>query len=191
GLSEDERYVLFLKSKSKTDADIFLYEVDRAEMKCLTQHEGDVLNCAPVLDRDAKALYYVTNKDSDFRYLQRLDLSSGATQCVERAPGDVLWTRFSLDYRRRITFAKDTSTTLRTMSIHDLVTNSVYTPAGFSEQSITSALVSKSGRRLAFHASGDRFPGDLYVYDFETQSVKQLTDSLNPEVNRDDLVESE
>ena len=191
GLSEDERYVLFLKSRSKTDADIFLYDVNHAELKCLTAHEGEVLNCAPVFDRDAKAVYYVTNKDSDFRYLQRIDLKSGLTQIVERREGDILWTTFSPDYRRRITFASDRSSTRRTMSIHDLQTNAVSTLPQFSEQSITSALVSRSGRRLAFYASGDRFPGDLHVYDFESQLVKRLTESLSPEVNRDDLVESE
>src|SRR6185295_16986686 len=93
GLSGDEQYVLFLKSRSKTDADIFLYDVSTGGMKCLTPHEGDVLNCAPVFDRHSKAIYYVTNKDNDFRYLQRLDLTTGETDCVERAEGDLLWTQ--------------------------------------------------------------------------------------------------
>ena len=191
GMSADERYVLFLRSKNKTHADICLYDVNHAEMKWLTPHEADVLNCAPVFDRDAGAIYYVTNKDSDFRHLRRLDLTSGQSEIVETARGDVLWTIFSPDYRRRITFANDSSTTHRRMNIHDLETNSVSTLAGFSQLSITSALVSKSGRRLAFYASGDRAPGDLYVYDFETELLKQLTDSLNPAVDREDLVESE
>ena len=190
GLSPDERYVLFLKSKSKTDADIFLYDIANAEMKCLTPHKGDVLNCAPVFDRDAKAIYYVTNKDRDFRYLQRLDLTNGETECVERAQGDVLWTLFSPDYRRRITFANDSSTTLRTMNIHDLETGSVCNLPGFT-QNINSALFSRSGQRLTFYASGDRSPGDLYVYDFDTELITRLTESLNPEIDREDLVESE
>ncbi len=191
GLSRDERYVLFLKSRSKTDADIYLYNIANAEMKCLTPHSGDVLNCAPVFDRDAKAIYYVTNKDNDFRYLQRLDLTSGETECVERAAGDVLWTLFSSDYRRRITFANDSSTTLRTMTIHDLETGRICKLPGFTQQNINSALSSRSGRRLAFYASGDRSPGDLYVYDFDTGSMTRLTESLNPEIDREDLVESE
>lgn len=191
GLSGDERYVLFLKSRSKSDADIFLYDVNTAEMRSLTPHEAGVLNCAPVFDRHSKAIYYVTTKDSEFRYLQRLDLASGATECVERAESDVLWTLFSHDYSRRITFWNHRSTTLRVMNIHDLKRGSVSTLPGFTQLNIDSALFSPSGRRLAFYASGDRFPGDLYIYDFETELVKRLTDSLNPEVDRKDLVESE
>jgi len=191
GLSGDERYVLFLKSRSKSDADIFLYDVSTGEMKCLTPHGGEILNCAPVFDRDSKAIYYVTTEDSDFRYVQRLDVASGATECVERAQGDVLWTLFSPDYRRRITFWNDISTTFRAMNIHDLKTGLVSTLPGFTQQNIDSALFSPSGRRLAFYASGDRFPCDLYVCDFETASITRLTESLTPRVDREHLVESE
>jgi dipeptidyl aminopeptidase/acylaminoacyl peptidase len=191
GFSADEKYVLFLKSGSKTDADIFLYDIKNTEMKCLTAHEKDVLNCAPVFDREAKAIYYVTNRGSNFRYLQRLDLVSGESQCVEKANGDIAWTSFSSDYRRRITFWDDSSSTFRMMNIHDLKTGAVVTLPGFSEQSISSAATSRSGRRLAFYAHGDRSPANLYVYDFETEVITQLTESLNPEINREDLVESE
>lgn len=191
GMSANEKYVLFLKSKSRTDADIFLYDIRTAEMKCLTTHEGEVVNCGPVFDRNANAIYYITNKDSDFRYVQRLDLASGETQRVERAEGDVAWTLFSPDYRRRITFWDDSTSTLRAMKIHDVETGSVFTVPGFAQQSITAAQISKSGRRLAFYAHGDRSPANLYVYDFETELITQLTEGLNPEINREDLVESE
>ena len=191
GMSEDENYVVFLKSSArKTDSDIFLYDVSKAEMKCLTSHEGEVVNCAPVFNQQADAIYYITDKDSDFRYVQRLNLASGETHCVEGADSDVAWTFFSPDYRRRITFWNDAST-LRRMKIQDEETGDVFTLPGFSQRSITSALFSKSGRRLAFYVDGDRSPSNLYVYDFETKSITQLTEGLNPDIDPEDLVESE
>jgi dipeptidyl aminopeptidase/acylaminoacyl peptidase len=189
-MSRDERYALFLKTARKTDSDIFLFDVNRAEMKCLTPHEGDVLNCSPVFDREARAIYYITDKDSDLRYVQRLDLTTGQIECVERANGDVLATRFSPDYRRRIIFWNDGATTLWRMHIHD-ETSSPFIVPGFSQHSITSAVVSRSGRYLAFYADGDRSPANIYLYNFETKSTTQLTESLNPEIDREDLVESE
>jgi dipeptidyl aminopeptidase/acylaminoacyl peptidase len=191
GLSGDEKYVLFIKAESRTSADIFLYDIGTGEMKCITPGEDHVLNCAPVFDRDDRTIYYVTNKDSDFRYLQRLNLTTGETQCVERANGDVAWAIFSPDFRRRITFWDDCTSTLRAMKIHDLETGVTSTLPGFSQHSITSAVISKSGRRLAFYAHGDRSPGNIYVYDFETEQITQVTESLNPAIDRDDLVESE
>ena len=190
-ISGDEKYVLFAKSARKSDVDIFLYDVSRGEMKCLTPHEGDVVNCLPVFNHDASAIYYITDKDSDLRYVQRLDLTNGESQCVERTGGDVAWTAFSPDYGRRITFWNDSSSTLSRMSIHDEKTGAVFTLPGFSQQSINSALFSGSGRRLAFYVNSDRSPGNIYLYDFETKLTTQLTENLNPEIDPEDLVESE
>jgi dipeptidyl aminopeptidase/acylaminoacyl peptidase len=189
-ISADERYVLFVKSARKGDSDIFLYEVANSEMKCLTRHEGDALNCLPVFTREGTAIYFITDKDSDFRYVQRLDLVSGETSCVERGNTDVIATYFSFDYRWRMTFYNDVTTTRR-LKIHDEASGAVFTLPGFTEQSITAAVISKSGRRLAFHVEGDRSPGNLYLYDLEQRSVTQLTESLNPEIDPEDLVESE
>jgi dipeptidyl aminopeptidase/acylaminoacyl peptidase len=190
-ISADERYVLFVKSARKGDSDIFLYEVANSEMKCLTRHEGDALNCLPVFTREGTAIYFITDKDSDFRYVQRLDLVSGETSCVERGNTDVMATYFSFDYRWRMTFYNDVTTTTRRLKIHDEASGAVFTLPGFTEQSITAAVISKSGRRLAFHVEGDRSPGNLYLYDLEQRSVTQLTESLNPEIDPEDLVESE
>jgi dipeptidyl aminopeptidase/acylaminoacyl peptidase len=190
-ITGDEKYVLFAKSERKSDSDIFLYEVSSSEMKCLTPHAGDMLNCLPVFDRDCKGIYYITDEGSEFRYVRWLDLVTGQTRCVEKANGDIAWTVFSSDFRRRITFWNDVSTTLRVMNVHDETTGSVFTLPGFSQQSITSAVMSRSGRRLAFYVNGDRSPGNIYLYDFERESVSQLTESLNPEIDSEDLVESE
>lgn len=190
-ISADEKFVLFTKPGQGADSDIFLYDVSKAEMKCLTAHEGTVLNCLAVFNRDATAIYYVTNKDSNFRYLQRLDLATGESKCIEKVNGDVGWTFFSPDGWRRFTLWDNHHTLHRVMNIHDPKTTTGFTLPGFSDQSITSAVVSPSGRRLAFYADGDRSPTNLYVHDFETGLTTQLTESLNPEVEHEDLVESQ
>jgi len=189
-ISADERYVLFVRSARKGDSDIFLYDIADSEMKCLTPHEGDALNCLPVFTREGTAIYYITDQDSDFRYVQRLDLVSGEMRCIERENSDVIASYFSFDYRRRMTFYNDVATTRR-LKIHDEASGAVFTLPGFTGQSITSAVISKTGRLLAFYVEGDRSPGNLYLYDFEKRSVTQLTESLNPEVDPEDLVDSE
>lgn len=190
-ISEDEQKILFLKSARKSDSDIYLYDVQTSQMKCLTPHAVNVLNCLPVFNHEATAIYYVTDQDSDFRFVQRLVLATGETQDVERASGDVIATFFSPDYRRRVTFSNDIASTCRVMRIHDEAGGSVLAFPQFTQQSITSARFSKSGRHLAFYVEGDRSPGDIYLYDFQLRSVMQLTRSLDAEIDSDDLVESE
>jgi dipeptidyl aminopeptidase/acylaminoacyl peptidase len=191
GISADERLVLFVKSKSMSSANIFLYDLSRERMRPLIVDEGEVLNCLPVFDRDARALYYITDKASNFRYVTRRDLLTGESTCVEMADGDVGWTSFSPDYKKRITFLNHESNTRRTFRIHDQVTGVSFSLPVDTCDSITSALLSRSGRRLAFYLNGDRTPGNIHIHDFESGSTRALTTSLNPKIDREDLVESE
>ena len=57
------------------------------------------------------------------------------------------------------------------MKIHDEASGSTFTLPNFSQQSITWAVISKSGRKLAFYVDGDRSPGNMYLYDFEERSI--------------------
>jgi len=43
---------------------------------------------------------------------------------------------------------------------------------------------------MTFYFNGSRSPSNLYVYDFATKQVRKLTESLNPEIDPADLVES-
>jgi dipeptidyl aminopeptidase/acylaminoacyl peptidase len=44
---------------------------------------------------------------------------------------------------------------------------------------------------MAFYFTGDRSPANLYVYNLAAGTTKQLTQSLNPEISADDLVDSQ
>jgi dipeptidyl aminopeptidase/acylaminoacyl peptidase len=44
---------------------------------------------------------------------------------------------------------------------------------------------------MTFHANGSRAPGNLYTYDFGAGQHRQLTDSMNPEIRQEDLVEAQ
>lgn len=190
-ISADERLALFIKNPSMSKADIFLYDLCANDMKQITRDEDDVLNCLPIFDRAARAIYYISDRGSNFRHVRRYDLSSGESVCVETANGDVGWIFFSSDYRRRITFINELSNTCRVMRIHDETTGETFELPGFAEENINSAAFSPSGKRLAFYVNGDRTPGDIYVHEFESGSTRKLTESLNPQIDREDLVTAE
>lgn len=190
-ISQDERFALFVKADSMSKANIFVYDLRAHELKPVTADVDQVFNCGPVFDCSAQAIYYISDKGSNFRHVRRFDLSSGVSNCVETDGGDIGWTFFSPDYRRRVTFINEQSSTRRVVRIHDEVTGEVFDLPGFPEESINSALFSPSGKRLAFYVSGDRMPGDIYVYDLELGSTTRLTESLNPEIARENLVTAE
>jgi len=55
---------------------------------------------------------------------------------------------------------------------------------------ITGVNISESEQRMAFYHDGSRSPANLFVYEFGQDKPQRLTDSLNPGIDPEDLVEA-
>jgi dipeptidyl aminopeptidase/acylaminoacyl peptidase len=51
--------------------------------------------------------------------------------------------------------------------------------------------MSRSEKRMAFYVNGDRSPNNLYVHALGTNAVTRLSNSMNPEIDAADLVDTE
>ncbi|HSL56034.1 MAG TPA: S9 family peptidase [Pyrinomonadaceae bacterium] len=189
-ISDDKKYIAFQKSGgSQADSDILLYNVATKEMKNITEHTGDVANNAETFDASSKYLYYLTDKDSEFKYVARYDLATGKSEVVEKAPWDVAYTYFSRNGKYRVTAINEDARTK--IKIYETATGKLVPLPQLPNADITGVNISPSEKRMAFYLNGDRSPSNLYVYDFVTKKATKLTDSLNPEINPADLVDSQ
>jgi dipeptidyl aminopeptidase/acylaminoacyl peptidase len=189
-MSDDKKYIAFQKNGGSTsDSDILLYNVASKEMKNITQHTGDVANGAETFDINSKYLYYLTDSGSEFRYLARYDLATGKSEVVEKAPWDVAYTYFSQNGKYRVMAINEDARTK--IKVYDTATGKLVSLPQLPNADITGVNISPSEKLMAFYVNGDRSPGNLYVYDFGSKKVTKLTDSLNPEINSADLVDSQ
>jgi Tol biopolymer transport system component len=189
-ISYDKKYIAFQKSGvSQADSDVYLYNVATKEMKNITQHTGEVANSPQTFDVDSKSLYYLSDSGSEYSYVARYDLSTGKTETVEKAPWDVSYTFFSRNGKYRVTAVNEDARTK--IKIYDQAGGKLVPLPQLPNGVITGVNISPSEKLMAFYLNGDRSPSNLYVYDFATKKAIKLTDSLNPEINADDLVESE
>ena len=189
-ISNDKKYIAFEKSGgSPADSDVYLYNTATKEMKNITAHTGDVANSAQTFDVQSKNLYYLSDAGSEFRYVARYDLATGKTEVVEKAPWDVFYTYFSRNGKYRITAINEDARTK--IKINDTATGKLIPLPQLPNADITGVNISPSEKLMAFYLNGDRSPSNLYVYDFATKKATKLTDSLNPEINADDLVDSQ
>jgi dipeptidyl aminopeptidase/acylaminoacyl peptidase len=189
-ISNDKNFIAFEKSGgSQADADVYLYNVATRELKNITAHTGDVGNNAQTFDIDSKNLYFLTNAGSEFRYVSRYNLATGKTEVVEKAPWDFSYTYFSRNGKYRVTAVnEDARTRIR---IYEQATGKLVDLPRLPNADITGVNISPSEKLMAFYLNGDRSPANLYVYDFATKKATKLTESLNPEINPADLVESQ
>lgn len=189
-ISNDKRFLAFGKPGNTTaDADVYLYNLERKEMKNITTHDGEVENEPEVFDVDSKYLYYLSNDGAEFKYIARYELSTGQREIVEKAPWDVSFTYFSRDGKYRVVAINEDARTR--MKIYETATRTLVDLPPLPDGDITGVDITESEEQMAFYHDGSRSPANLYVYDFATRKANKLTDSLNPEIDPADLVEAE
>jgi dipeptidyl aminopeptidase/acylaminoacyl peptidase len=189
-ISNDKKYIAFQKNGASTaDSDVFLYNTATKEMKNITAHTGDVANGAETFDVNSKYLYYLTDTGSEFRHVARYNLATGKSDVVEKTPWDVSYTYFSENGKYRVTAINEDARTK--IKIYETASGKLVSLPQLPNADITGVIISPSERLMAFYLNGDRSPSNLYVYDFVTKKATKLTDSLNPEINPADLVDSQ
>jgi len=189
-ISNDKRYLAFSKSGDSTiDSDIFLYDTQQKEMKKITPHTGEVSFNAQSFDPQSRHLYFTTDEGFEFAYLKRYELATGKSAAVEKTPWDIWGTYFSRNGKYRVTIINQDARTV--IKIYDAATGKLVPLPKLPGGDITGVTFAPSETRMAFYLNGDRSPSNLYVYDFATRKATKLTNSLNPEINANDLVEAE
>ena len=189
-ISNDKKFIAFEKSGgSQADSDVYLYNTATKELKNLTSHTGDVANAPQNFDPDSKHLYFLSDSGGEFRYVARYNLATGKTEVVEKAPWDVSYTYFSRNGKYRVTAVNEDARTK--IKIYEQATGKLVDLPKLPNADITGVNISPSEKLMAFYLNGDRSPSNLYVYDFATKKATKLTNSLNPEINTEDLVESQ
>ncbi|HEX3186216.1 MAG TPA: prolyl oligopeptidase family serine peptidase [Pyrinomonadaceae bacterium] len=189
-ISYDKKFIAFQKNGGSTaDSDVFLYNVATKEMKNITEHKGDVANNPQAFDVASKYLYYLTDAGSEYACVARYDLATGKSETVEKAPWDISYTYFSRNGKYRVTAINEDARTK--IKIYDQATGKTIDLPQLPDGVITGVTISPSEKLMAFYVNGDRSPNTLFVYNFETKQTMRVLDSLNPEINADDLVESQ
>ncbi|MBF5042158.1 S9 family peptidase [Aggregicoccus sp. 17bor-14] len=188
-VSMDGKWVALDKPNTTADSDIHLYNVDTKETKHLSPHKGVASYTVSSFDPESRALYFLTNDGSEFTRVQRYVLATGAKEDVEKADWDVMYTVFSKHGKYRITaINQDARTVIR---LYDAKTNQPIALPDLPEGDVTSVVVSPSEARMAFYASSDRSPSNLYVHDFASGKTTRLTDTLSKAIDPEDLVDAE
>lgn len=188
-ISRDKHYFAFSKTITEHNSDMYLYDRRSKELKHLTPHEGDINYSPQTFGPDSKNLYYLTDENSEFTYLKQYDIESGKTEIVEQTDWDIWYSYFSRNGKYRIVGINEDAKTV--IKVYETATGKPIRLPKLPGGNISSVNVSKSEKLMAFYFNGSRAPNNLYVYSFDTKKYTRLTDTMNPEIEPNDLVEAE
>jgi len=188
-ISRDGKWMALNKRNTTADSDVYLYNFETKEKKHITPHTDIASYDAESFDPESKKLYITSNAGGEFTTVRTYDLATGAFAEVEKASWDIMGTWFSRNGRYRLSTVNDDGSTV--LRIVDAKTGAPLPLPKVPGGEMRSAVFSESGNLLAFYINGDRSPNNLYVYDLKTKKLNKLTESLNKEINPDDLVEAQ
>lgn len=187
-ISNDRKFIAFKKPGETTaDSDVYLYNTETKEMKNVTPHTGNVGNDPQEFNVTSKYLYFLSNEDGEFLYIARYDVSNGKREVVEKTPWDVLFVSFSRNGKYRVVATNEDARTK--VRVYEEASGKPVELPPLPEGDISGIVVSDNETKMAFYHDGARSPANLYVYDFGTKDLARLTNSLNPEINPNDLVD--
>lgn len=188
-ISDDDRYLAMVKAITTNNSDMYLLDTQTGKTKLLSQHEGDASFTPQYFSHDGKKLFYLTNVGAEFDYLASYDIETGAIEKVEEAPWDIMYAELSRNGKYRVVAINNDART--EIKIYDEATGQPVVLKGIPEGDITNVNISDSEKLMSFYVSSSKSPSDLFVYNFETGEVKQLTQSMSKSIDPASLVAGE
>jgi dipeptidyl aminopeptidase/acylaminoacyl peptidase len=189
-LSNDDRYIALTKSNTTNDNDMYLLDTQSGKLKHLSKHEGNIQYNPQYFSLDGKKLYYLTNEGNEFTYLSSYDVETGTTKKEIEEPWDIAYAYQSRNGKFRVVAINNDARTQ--MKIYDQSNgNKLVELEGVPAGDITNVNISDSEKLMSFFVTSSKFPANLFVYNFETKEVKQLTNTMSKEIDQNDLIAGE
>ncbi|MFN7116551.1 MAG: alpha/beta fold hydrolase [Saprospiraceae bacterium] len=184
GISPDKKYMVLGKAITTNDNDLYLYDFQKKTMQKISQNQAahSLADFSP----DGKFMYYLTDDGSEFAHLVKYELATGKREKALEEKWDIAYAYFSQNGKYQVIGTNEDGKTV--VRIMNMETGDAVDFPDFGDVDITSVNISDREKLMTFYLGGSGTPSDLYVYNIESGESKQLTNSLNPEIDPEDLV---
>jgi len=185
-ISKNKRYFALTQSITTSNNEMFLFDRQTNERNHISLHEGDAQYSPQFFDLENKNLYFLTNEGSEFKYLVKYNLESGEKEKVWNTDWDVWYAYNSYNEKYRIIGVNEDAKTK--VYVYDLESGNEVSLPDFTDGSIKSVRISKSENLMLLTVGRSTSPNNMFLYNFSTKELTQVTNTLNPEINPEDLV---
>jgi len=184
-ISRDKRYIALVKSRTTSDADIFVHDRQSGTTKNITQHTGAINNSPADFSPDGTKLLFVSDSGREFASLRSYDLASGAKQTVYQQNWDIIGADYSKGGKYLTVYVNEDSR--YSAHVLDAATLAPVSLTGLPPGLVRGVGIAPNDSAYAFYSSDGSVPNELYVAAFGS-APRRLTNALNPAIRRQDLV---
>jgi dipeptidyl aminopeptidase/acylaminoacyl peptidase len=187
-ISASERWLALTKEITTDKNELYLYDRTAHTMKRISD-DGEAVWQPAAIEKNDSIFYYITNAGSEFAYLVRYNILTGKATKLYETNWDVEGMDLSENERyHTISINEDGKNKIL---LFDHATNKPVDFPEIKDGSVQRALISPSEKNMLLSVGSSRSPNNIYVYNFETKQLKQLTQNLNPAIDVNDMVSAE
>ena len=188
-ISHNEQYFLLTKAITTDKNDLYLFDNSTKKLKKISADTGLAIYNPQAFDLNDSSFYYTTNEGSEFTYLVKYNVGSGVKEKIFQAKWDVVYMYLSENGKFRVLGINEDGR--NKVLLYDHTTGNQLDFPEITTGTVQGVNISPSEKNMILFVSSDKSPVNLWLYNFETKKLTQLTKTLNPQINPDDLVQSE
>jgi dipeptidyl aminopeptidase/acylaminoacyl peptidase len=187
-ISYNEQYLLLTKTITTDANEMYLYDAASKQMKKIST-DAEAAYSPAAFELNDSAFYYTTNAGKEFAYLAKYNIASAQNEKVFETNWDVAYMYLSENSKYRVIGINEDGRN-KVLIFNHANGEQVKFPE-VPDGDVQGVNISMTEKNMILTVGSDKSPNNLWWYNFETQKLKQLTNTLNTEINNDDLVKSE
>jgi len=138
---------------------------------------------------DGSTFFYTTDAGKEFQYLAKFNLSTSGRSTVFETTWDVMYSYASENEKYRVIGINEDAKNV--LKVIDNVTGADVAMPAIADGDVLAVEISPSEKLMRLTIGTSKSPSDVYVYGFETKKLLRLTNSLNREIEPNNLVAAE
>ena len=188
-LSDNERYLALIETITTSATNIYLADQQTKQLKKLNADSTESSNSPLQFSADNNILYYTTDDGSEYQYVMKYDITTGAREKLYSTTWDVMYMYLSYNEKYRVIGVNEDGK--NKIYIFDHKTGKAIDFPKIDDGDVQGVSVSRSENKMRLTVGNSKSPNNIYVYDFGSKELKKLTNTLTPEIKEDDLVSAE
>ena len=188
-MSNNENLFALEKTITTSENQLFLYDKKNDSTTEISDPAAKGNYNSSGFSDDGKYLFYSTNAGKEFAYLVEYEIATGERKTLFETNWDVMYSYVSENEKYRVIAINEDGK--NSLVIKNNETGADVDFPQIPDGNVQAVNISDSENKMRLTVGTSKAPNNIYVYDFTTKEMKKLTETLNPEINPEDLVSAE
>lgn len=185
-LSDNEKYLALVQNITTSQTHLFILDLQSKQLRKIDNDSSESANRPLQFSLDNQSLYYTTDEGSEYQHIMKYNIASGAKENFFSTKWDVMYMYTSRNEKYRVIAVNEDGH--NKLYVFDHKTGNPIDFPKIEDGDIQTVSISNSENKMSLTVGDDKSPNNIYIYDFTTKDLKKLTNTLNPEIDANDLV---